>query len=101
MLLTIMLSSSGAYKRAGPLGSLEEGAVKKVVIELDVPDWLDEAILRKLVEGYVASLVHKSAYTADELRAILGVEELKESIEVPEGLEEELKRLRKGRIWRS
>ena len=69
--------------------------MKKVVIELDVPDWLDEKTLRKLIERYVASLAHRSAYTADELRAILGVRELKERIEVPEGLEEELKRLRK------
>jgi len=74
--------------------------VKKVVIELDVPDWLDEKTLRKLIERYVASLAHRSVYTADELRAILGVKELKERIEVPEGLEEEVRRLRKDRIWR-
>ena len=75
--------------------------MKKVVIELDVPDWLDEAALRKLVEGYVASLAHRSVYAADELRVILGVRELKDRIEVPEDLEEELRRLRKDRIWRS
>ncbi|MHA1594186.1 MAG: hypothetical protein ACTSXX_05520 [Candidatus Baldrarchaeia archaeon] len=74
--------------------------MKRVIVEVEVPEWVDEDELRREIREYVSRRFrYPSKLSADEMRRILGIKELTWDIEVPRGLEEEIMRLRKKRIW--
>lgn len=72
---------------------------KEVTVKLKVPDWIDEEKVKERALRAAEELVASAEQSADEARRFFEVEEMKEEIEFPDDLKNELQKLRRKRTW--
>ena len=73
---------------------------KEVIIRLQVPEWVDVERIREDMQKIADEMVVTREQTANEARRFYGVHELREEVDVLQGLDAKLEELRRNRDWR-